>query len=89
MEGEIAETIDFNNLSKEQKERIYNVNDFSSTTCYFTPNRVAKAICPKEIDKKGKDSGSFDTKTASIEGVQIKEVCIKLKVDRLGNITKA
>ena len=89
MEGEATETIDFNNLSKEQKERIYNVNDFSSTTCYFTPNRVAKAICPKEIDKKGKDSGSFDTKTASIEGVQIKEVCIKLKVDRLGNITKA
>ena len=91
VEGEIIEDIDFQNLSNEQKERIYNVNDFSST-CYFTPNRIAKAIFPKEVDlqRKGdKLSGSYDTKTASLEGIQIKEVCIKLKVDRLGNISKA
>ena len=91
IEGEIIEDINFQNLSNEQKERIYNVNDFSST-CYFTPNRIAKAIFPKEVDlqRKGdKLSGSYDTKTASLEGIQIKEVCIKLKVDRLGNISKA
>ena len=91
VEGENIEDIDFQNLSKEQKERIYNVNDFSST-CYFTPNRIAKAIFPKEVDlqRKGdKLSGSYDTKTASLEGIQIKEVCIKLKIDRLGNISKA
>jgi len=91
IEGEIIENIDFQNLSNEQKERIYNVNDFSST-CYFTPNRIAKAIFPKEVDlqRKGdKLPGSYDTKTASLEGIQIKEVCIKLKVDRLGNISKA
>ncbi|EJU32481.1 MULTISPECIES: type II CRISPR RNA-guided endonuclease Cas9 [Capnocytophaga] len=91
VEGEIIEDIDFQNLSKEQKERIYNVNDFSST-CYFTPNRIAKAIFPKEVDlqRKGdKLPGSYDTKTASLEGIQIKEVCIKLKIDRLGNISKA
>lgn len=85
--------IDFSSLSKEQRKRIYNVNDFSST-CYFTPNRIAKAIAPKEIDlnydkQKNKITGSFDTKTASINGLQIKDVCIKLKVDRLGNISKA
>ncbi|TAL60953.1 MAG: type II CRISPR RNA-guided endonuclease Cas9, partial [Bacteroidetes bacterium] len=83
-------SIGFTNLSYEQKKRLYNVNDFSST-CYFTPNHVAKAIAPKEIDlnydkKKNKTTGSFDTKTASIEGIQIKDVCIPLKVDRLGNI---
>ena len=91
IEGENIENIDFQNFSKEQKERIYNVNDFSST-CYFTPNRIAKAIFPKEVDlqRKGdKLSGSYDTKTASLEGIQIKEVCIKLKVDRLGNLSKA
>ena len=91
IEGEIIEDINFQNLSNEQKERIYNVNDFSST-CYFTPNRIAKAIFPKEVDmqrKEDKLSGSYDTKTASLEGIQIKEVCIKLKVDRLGNISKA
>lgn len=85
-------TINFNNLTKEQINRLYNVNDFSYSTCYYTPNRHAKAIREKEVDmsfnkKKNKPSGSFDSKTASISGVQIKDVCIKLKVERLGNIT--
>src|SRR6218665_882779 len=86
-------SVNFFNLSEEQKKRLYLVNDFSSTTCYFRPNRVAKAIAPKEIDmsyneKKKKVTGSYDTKTASLEGRQIKDICIKLKVDRLGNISK-
>ena len=84
-------TTDFGNLTSEQRKRIYNVNDFSSA-CYFTPNPIAKSIAPKEVDlsfdkEKNKLSGSFDTKTASIEGKQIKDICIKLKVDRLGNIS--
>lgn len=83
-------TIDFSTLSAEQKKRLYNVNDFSST-CYFTPNHLAKGIAAKEVDlnydkQKNKITGSFDTKTASLEGRQIKDVCIKLKLDRLGNI---
>jgi CRISPR-associated endonuclease Csn1 len=88
------DSIDFSNLSKSQLNRIYNVNDFSGLTCYFTPNTISKSICPKEVDmkfdaKKKKITGSFDTKTASLDGVSIKEICIKLKIDRLGNITKA
>ena len=82
--------INWGNLSKEQLNRLFVVNDFSST-CYFTPNRFAKNIAPKEVDlnfdlKKNKLSGSYDTKTASFEGKQIKDVCIKLNIDRLGNI---
>ena len=82
--------IDFEKLSSEQLNRVYNVNDFSST-CYFTPNSLSKAIAPKEVDstydsKKNKLSGSFDTKTASLNGKQIKEVCWKFSVDRLGKI---
>lgn len=83
---------DFTNLSNEQVKRIFVVNDFSST-CYFTPIHLAKNIAPKEVDlnfdsKKNKLSGSYDTKTASFEGKQIKDECIKLKVDRLGNLSK-
>jgi CRISPR-associated endonuclease Csn1 len=79
------------NLEVENVNRIYVVNDFSST-CYFTPNHLAFNIAPKEVDlnfskSKNKLTGSFDTKTASFQGVQIKDVCIKLKVDRLGNIS--
>ena len=85
--------IDFNNLNKSQLKRIYNVNDFSGYTIYFSPNTFSKSICPKEVDmkfdsKKQKTTGSFDAKTASFEGISIKERCIKLKVNRLGNITK-
>lgn len=85
--------MDFSKLNKEQIKRIFVVNDFSST-CYFTPNHVAKNIAPKEVDLsfdsyKSKLSGSYDTKTASFEGKQIKDVCIKLHVDRLGNVSKA
>lgn len=87
-------SIDFSNLSKSQLQRVYNVNDFSGITCYFTPNSLSKSICPKEVDmkldiNKKKNTGSFDTKTASLDGKSIKERCIKLKMDRLGNITKA
>ncbi len=89
-EMENPNLVDFNNLSKEQISRIYVVNDFSSTI-YFTPNHLAKNIAPKEvdlhIDNKGKLKGSFDTKTASLNGIQIKDVCWKLKVNRLGDIT--
>jgi CRISPR-associated endonuclease Csn1 len=93
-EKENINGVDFGNLSKEQVKRIFVVNDFSGSTCYFTPNHLAKSIAPKEVDlnfdtKKKKLTGSFDTKTASIEGKQIKEVCIKLKVDMLGNVSKA
>ncbi len=84
--------IDWENLGKEQLKRIYNVNDFSST-CYFTPNHLAKNIAPREVDLsfdaiKNKLSGSFDTKTASFEGKQIKDVCIKLNINRLGKILR-
>ena len=84
-------SIDFNNLNEEQNKRLFVVNDFSGKTCYFMPNRIAKNIAPKEVDlnfdaTKNKLSGSFDTKTASFEGRQIKDICIKLNIDRLGNI---
>jgi CRISPR-associated endonuclease Csn1 len=42
--------IDFANLSKEQVNRIWNLNDFSGETIYFTPNRLAKSIIEKEVD---------------------------------------
>lgn len=93
-EQENHNNIDFTHLTNEQMTRIFFVNDFSGSTCYFRPNRIAKAIVEKEVDmnydkKKNKTTGSFDIKTASLDGVQIKEVCIKLKIDRLGNISKA
>lgn len=73
--------VNFNNLNKEQAIRVMAVNDFTGVTCYFTPNTLAKAIAPKEVDT------SFDSKTAKLIDITIKDYCWKLKVDRLGNIT--
>ncbi len=91
-EFDMPHLIDFSKLNKHQIERLYNVNDFSGVTAYFIQNSFAKNIYPKEMDlswndKKQKLSGSFDSKTASYNKRSIKEICIKLKVDRLGNIS--
>lgn len=79
------------------KSRIFIVNDFDDYTIYFRPYNIAKAIISKEVDLRfkfiQKDNclkliGSFDDKTANFEGISIKETCIPLKVDRLGNIVE-
>lgn len=92
-EQENPHAIDFNSLNKSQVERVFVVNDFSGATIYFTPNNVAKNIAPKEIDlswneKKQQTVGSFDTKTATLDGQSIKNICWKLEVNRLGKVTK-
>ena len=83
MEGEIAETIDFNNLNKEQKERIYKTVSFTGNQCFFVQEAVATPIVNKM------EYSPLNKMERNIVGTMIKEVCIKLKVDRLGNITKA
>lgn len=92
-EIENNQQVDISNITKEQYKRIYCVNDFSSSTIYFSPVSHAKNIAPKEVDlsfdkSKNKLSGSYDNKTASHNGKSIKENCWKLEVDRLGKITK-
>lgn len=83
--------INFTGMNKDQVKRIFVVNNFTDKTCFFTPIHLAKHIASKEVDlrydhKAQKVLGSFDTKTGFHEGIQIREICIKLNVDRLGNI---
>ena len=77
-------------ISKLNKKRFFTVNDFSKAI-YFSPVNVSSSIISKEIDmnydeKKDKITGSFDTKTASFDGVQIKDFCWKVETNRLGEI---
>ena len=90
IEGEIIEDINFQNLSKEQKERIYKAASFTRNECFFVKSSIASLI--KNYDAKTKigELGSQNKLEVTIcKGIRIKEVCIKLKVDRLGNISKA
>ena len=47
IEGEIIEDIDFQHLSKEQKERIYKIVSFTKGRIYGIPNKVAVSIVNK------------------------------------------
>ena len=90
VEGEIIEDIDFQNLSNEQKERIYKTVSFTGNECYFIKSNIASLI--KNYDAKTR-IGELESKNklevTICKGIRIKEVCIKLKVDRLGNVNKA
>ena len=71
--------------------RIYVVNDFNDGgVMYFRPYSHAAAITDKEVDlrkdKDGKVIGSFSDKTANFNGRSIRDYCVPLKTDRLGNI---
>ena len=71
--------------------RVYVVNDFNDAgVMYFRPYSHANAIVEKEvdlrIDKKGNIIGSFSDKTANCQGLSIRDCCIPIKTDRLGNI---
>ncbi len=90
-EFENPSLVNFDSLTKVQVRRVYIVNDFS-TAIYFTPNALAICIRENEVDYKfnviKKKVTGLDTKTASLDDVQIKEVCWKLKVDRLGSVAR-
>lgn len=70
--------------------RIYVVNNFTGSTIYFRPYYFATAIVEKEVDlqldENGKIKGSFSDKTANCDGMTIRDHCIPIKTDRLGNI---
>ena len=78
IEGESIEDLDFQNLSNEQKERIYKIVSFTQGRIYGISNRVAVSIVNK----------MEYTQLNKVEFTKEKEVCIKLNVDRLGNTSR-
>jgi len=80
-EGENTETMDWNTLSVEQKRRIYKMVSCTGGVCYFIPFSVSEIILPNvEFSIPNKtEKDIFDSR-------MIKQHCIKLDYDRLGNI---
>lgn len=73
----------FNNLNKEQINRIFKIVSFTGNRLSAIPFTVAKSIVDKvEYTQLNKLEFTFDKKS-------IKEYCIKLNIDRLGIISKA
>lgn len=76
-------SFDPDNFSKERTGRIYKVVSFSGNQIFFVRHDVSASIVNKT------EFSALNKMERAIDGTMIKEVCIKLKVDRLGNIIKA
>lgn len=70
--------LDFGNLSKEQLQNAYKIVSFTGPRLYGVPLNVASVIVNK-VEY---------TQLNKIEFINEKEYCVKLKVDRLGNLSK-
>lgn len=75
--------IDFRNLSKTQRNRTYKMVSSSGSQCFFIRQDIATTIVNKL------EFSTLNKTERAIDGEMIKDICIKLKVDRLGNISKA
>jgi CRISPR-associated endonuclease Csn1 len=86
-EGKVA--IDWNN-NKYLAKRIYKVVSFSKKDLLCVKANIADPVIPTNIKEKVKGEIDWHNKsTTTMEGdIIIKDVCLKLKVDRLGNILK-
>lgn len=71
------------NPSKDKLSRIYKIVSFTGNRLYAIPFAVAKPI----VDKV--EFTQLNKLESSLEKMSIKEGCIKLKVNRLGNILPA
>jgi CRISPR-associated endonuclease Csn1 len=76
IEGENITTIDFQNITKEQIARIFKIVSFTGNRLYAIPINVSSSIVNKV---------EF-TQLNKIEFIEEKQTCIKLNIDRLGNI---
>ena len=99
-EKENSRAIDFENLDREQLGRIYKLTDVSGTTANFIQANIATVLFNMNADKQKKafgkqiypiqneiGVGSQGSKNPNaISGEMIKDICIKLNIDRLGNI---
>lgn len=82
--------VNFSKLDASQVSRIYKVDKASGTECYFTRNDFASLI--KQYDAKTKigelESQNKLQTTIDAERVKISDSCLKIEVDRLGNIKR-
>ena len=80
-EKENITQLNFREIGKEQINRVYKFVSCTDSEGHFTPHYYSKEIIKNEMGSNNKSQNSLD-------GLQIKMYCIKLKVDRLGNIKK-
>ena len=85
-ENETGQAIHNCSLNEEQQKRIYKMVSCTGNQCMFIPHNVATSIVNKlEFSPLNKMERAITIEKD--KGEMIKDVCIKLKVNRLGKIT--
>lgn len=79
-EMENPHLVDFNKLSNLQVKSIYKMVSSTGNQCFFINHNIANSIVNKF------EYSALNKMEKSIDGNMIKEICWKLKLDRLGNI---
>lgn len=74
--------VQLENLNKNQVERIYKMISFSGNQSFFVQNNIATMIADKF------EFSTLNKTEKSIDGVMIKAVCWKMKINRIGMVTK-
>jgi CRISPR-associated endonuclease Csn1 len=69
--------------TRKKTDRVYKVVSFSGKDCFFVRHDIASPII------KNYEFTSSNKMEKSIDGKTVKEVCLKLNIDRLGNIKPA
>ena len=69
-------------INEVDKKRIYKMVSATGNQCFFIDEKVAKVIYDKV------EFTSMNKAERAITGEMIKEICIPLKIDRLGNIVE-
>jgi CRISPR-associated endonuclease Csn1 len=85
-----TKTIDWKD-NKHLSKRIYKIVSFSKKDLLCVKANISDYIIPYDRKSKTKGEIGWDNKSTTTmeEDVTIKEVCIKLKINRLGDILKA
>ena len=79
--------INFNKSSKEQNTRIYRMEKASGKECYFIQHNISSLIIQYDAKSKFGEFGSQNKLQTTVkEGFKIIDSCVKINVDRLGNI---
>ena len=72
--------VEFKKLTKEQQNRIMKFVSCTGTEGHFVPYYYSAPIIKNEIGTNNKSEKTFD-------GIQVKSVCWKIKINRLGSIS--
>jgi CRISPR-associated endonuclease Csn1 len=81
-EGENIKMINWKEEREKISKRVYKVVSFSGPQCFFTPHTFSKTVIEKV------ELGSLNKQEKSLDEIMIKKYCIKLRVDKLGNISE-